>query len=159
METSPPGPRPRRPTKGFTLIEIMVVVVIIGLLAALAFPMYQQLRRTARQSAFINDLRIARDAIFEYTFRTGGFPPDGSAAIPTELDEVLRPDRWSKPTPIGGQWDWDYDVFGVTAGMSVNMPDATDDHMREIDQRIDDGDLSTGVFRKRSNGYIYIMQF
>jgi hypothetical protein len=30
--------------------------------------------------------------------------------------------------------------------------------MREIDQRIDDGDLSTGNFRARSQGYIYILE-
>ena len=47
-----------RNTKGFTLVEIMIVVAIIGLLAAIAVPNFVQARTTARRNACINNLRL-----------------------------------------------------------------------------------------------------
>jgi hypothetical protein len=42
--------------------------------------------------------------------------------------------------------------------VSVYQPDRTTAEMADIDKIIDDGNLSTGVFRQRSNGYIFILQ-
>ena len=47
-----------RNPKGFTLVEIMIVVAIIGLLAAIAVPNFVQARTTARRNACINNLRL-----------------------------------------------------------------------------------------------------
>lgn len=48
----------RKNTAGFTLVEIMIVVAIIGLLAAIAVPNFVQARTSARTSACINNLRL-----------------------------------------------------------------------------------------------------
>ena len=48
----------QRNTMGFTLVEIMIVVAIIGLLAAIAVPNFVTARTTSRKNACINNLRI-----------------------------------------------------------------------------------------------------
>ncbi len=48
----------RKNTAGFTLVEIMIVVAIIGLLAAIAVPNFVQARTTARRNTCINNLRL-----------------------------------------------------------------------------------------------------
>ena len=52
---------------GFTLIELMIVMVIIGLLAAIAVPMYVQSVRHAKEAVLKEDLRTLRAAIDSYT--------------------------------------------------------------------------------------------
>ena len=57
---------------GFTLVEIMIVVAIIGLLAAIAVPAYMKARSNARRSACINNLRLIESAKDNYAIDYGG---------------------------------------------------------------------------------------
>ena len=88
---------------GFTLIEIMIAVGIIGLLAAIALPSLRKSRNNAQNAKFINDLRVAKDAVELYATLTGRYPTNEPPGImPNVLSEYLPRFNWSLPTSIGG---------------------------------------------------------
>ncbi len=152
--------RRRRRAQGFTLVEIMVVVMIIALLASLAIPAFQKVRRNTMNNMFANDLRQMRAAAEMCLTEQGSLPPDGfPGSFPQALEPYLPLGIADRPTPIGGMWDWDYEQFGFKAGISVYSPKVDAGQMKEIDRIVDDGDLGTGNFRARSQGYIYVIVF
>ena len=61
----------KRTQKGFTLVEIMIVVVIIGLLAAMAIPAFQKVRRSSTKSTMANDIKQLAGAANQYFMEFG----------------------------------------------------------------------------------------
>jgi prepilin-type N-terminal cleavage/methylation domain-containing protein len=56
---------------GFTLVEIMIVVAIIALLAAIAVPGFLRARKRSQASKILNDLRMIDSAVDQYAIETG----------------------------------------------------------------------------------------
>jgi prepilin-type N-terminal cleavage/methylation domain-containing protein len=64
---------------GFTLVELMIVVAIIALLAAIAVPGFLRARKRSQASRILNDLRLIDGAVDQYAIETGrstGFTVD-----------------------------------------------------------------------------------
>ncbi|GIT82902.1 pilin [Acinetobacter towneri] len=66
--------------KGFTLIELMIVVAIIGILAAIAIPAYQDYTKRAHVSEGLNLAAGAKSAVTEYYASNGTWPTSNSLA-------------------------------------------------------------------------------
>lgn len=135
---------------GFTLVEIMVVVVIIGLLASLAIPAFKRVQRSAQNARAINDFRIFAQAFEVYNSQNGGWPPNaGAGVVPTGVNKDFKEDTWkAAATVIGGRWNWDLDRAEFKAGVSISGVTVTDEQLIEIDTKLDDGNLTTGLFQK-----------
>ena len=58
-------------SQGFTLVEIMIVVVIIGLLAAMAIPAFQKVRTSSQDKAILNNARQLAAAADQYFLENG----------------------------------------------------------------------------------------
>jgi type IV pilus assembly protein PilA len=130
----------------------MIVVVIIGLLAAMAIPAFQRIQRASQNSRIVNDFRIFAQAFEIYNTQNGTWPANvGPGVIPTSpvpMAGDFRAAAWQTATAIGGQWNWDRNIAGISAGISISNFACTDAQLMEIDAKIDDGDLTTGRFRK-----------
>jgi len=71
--------------KGFTLIELMIVIAIIGILAATAIPAYQDYTTRAKVSEIVVLSSVAKTNIAEYYVSTGSMPTStGAAGISTD---------------------------------------------------------------------------
>jgi len=71
--------------RGFTLIELMIVVAIVAILAAIALPAYQDYLIRAQVSEGLNVATGAKTAVWEYTANHGSLPVDNpSAGLPAK---------------------------------------------------------------------------
>ena len=83
---------------GFTLVEIMIVVAIIGLLASIAIPNFVKARTTAQMNACISNLRVIDGAIQQWALDT----KQGDTATVTAAD-ILPYLKNSVTCPSGGK--------------------------------------------------------
>jgi prepilin-type N-terminal cleavage/methylation domain-containing protein len=90
---------------GFTLVEIMIVVAIIGLLAAIAIPNFVKARATSQMNACINNLRQIDAAANEFALERGKKTGD-AITMNTYLTPYIKLNSASSipPCPAGGDY-------------------------------------------------------
>ncbi len=77
-------------TKGFTLIELMIVVVIIGILAAIAIPNFQNMREHAQQASTKRNCHVVQLAAEDFAVRNNGLYSDtGADLLPLMPGQIL----------------------------------------------------------------------
>ena len=75
----------RRSVRGFTLIEILIVVVVLGIIAALTVPHFGQATDEAEETAAHSQLNVLRGQVTLYWAKYGNITPLGS-----NMDQVIR---------------------------------------------------------------------
>jgi len=134
-------------TRGFTLVEIMVVVTLIGFLAVLAVPGFQRIKLRALTASYTSDTRLFSEAFQRYAQENGSFPETSPVGvIPAGMETYLNPNDWNKTSSIGGNYSWlSIQNTNQTVGIIV-VAGATlsAEELQLIDTWIDDGNIGDG---------------
>src|SRR5262245_37789303 len=94
-----------RPTRGFTLVELLVVIAIIAILIALLLPSLARVQRQSKQVKCLSNLRQIGDYLVLYLNQNNGwlYPPDLGAGHPRDQRwpvHVFKPPVWNPPVML-----------------------------------------------------------
>lgn len=137
-----PGMRCRA---GFTIVELVVVIVIIGVITAVAIPRFSTANQNAAINAAAADFRNLELAFRMYHADNGGFPPNRPFGDhPAPLEPYYAEQLWDAGPVFGRVWDWNPDYGPVRPHISM-FNFNHDVHLLEgFDLQFDDGDPTAG---------------
>lgn len=133
--------------RGFSIIELMVVVTVIGILALLAVPGILIAADRAEATAAANDIRVMSNAIEFYSTAEGAYP---SAMTYKQMPEAIAgylPSTWKD-----GTYSWFYVNNSNYTYLYVYNLDFTPEQAVRLDTIIDDGNIGTGKMQMAFNG-------
>ena len=127
--------------KGFTLIELIIVVTIIGVLAGIAIMNVRFAQRKAREAALMDNLATMRKAIDNFYADKQRFPADLNELVPNYMRAVPK-------DPITRQVDWEIimdDPLSSTSDGSEPIPAETDPEAMSQPGVVDVKSVAEGV--------------
>lgn len=158
----------KKRTAGFSLIEIAIVVLVIGILAAIAIPLFKQATSRSLMSTVENDLRVLSQQLLSYELELNEYPPTELTAgvFPSGMENRLSR-TWLEPCVAGGVYRWTYttedDPLARAAYIEViETPEnpilLSAENLAKIDEQLDDGDITTGRLHIYGQNIRYYVQ-
>ena len=108
--------------KGFTLIELMIVVAIIGILAAVALPAYQDYTKRAKVSEVLLAASAAKNSVTEYANANGVLPAQASLTVQSQASQYVASVAWNGSSIVAtaqGFNDTNIDTKTIYLGASL----------------------------------------
>ena len=152
----------RQPHTGFTLLEMVVVILVLGILAGVAAPKFTSLSKDSQAATILQNVNVIFDAVEMFAAEHGRLPDDADAGeIPTELEPYLRSTKiFTESTSYCSTFEWDgpngpttsfgvaLTVTGGATGMQLYM---------KLEEIADDGTAVAGWIRAGGGGSVKFM--
>jgi len=156
-----------RNNRGFTIVELLIVIVVIAILAAISIVAYNGVQERARASSVSSAVVSIQKAFTLWAIEEGysTWPiPSGNPSLDTLASTTSIKNYLQKSPTIDGVTNWIYDNDDdsrsgctlSTSGVNVFASGVSQSIAQRVDESIDDGALNCGTVRYTNGGSLFI---
>ena len=129
--------------RGFTIVELLIVIVVIAILAAISIVAYNGIQVRAKASQLATDLRNISTTVQQYEIDNGSLPCFDHLWDDTQEISWAAPYmKWPR-NPAGNRYHFEH--FNTATSVSISIQNLGADLAQQLDSSIDNGDLASGT--------------
>ena len=147
----------RHVQSGFTLIEILIVICIMGALTLVVFPNYIQEQENTTATRLADSFRVLATVFTDFSKGQGHWPEEQELGKLNELIQKEYP-QFSRESMVGGNWEYacDYEIRQFKIRLVGH--NAHTHLIERVDDLLDDGNLATGSMTGDQDVLVMILQ-